>query len=62
MEEVPETEVLKRGAAVILEHVRKLGDRPGGDPLDLGAGARAVVPQADQLGDLGHREAQIARA
>jgi excinuclease ABC subunit C len=29
MDEAPETEILKRGAAVILEHVRKLDDRPG---------------------------------
>lgn len=29
MEEAPETEILKRGASVILEHVRKLDDRPG---------------------------------
>jgi hypothetical protein len=30
--------------------------------LTLAAGAGLVVPQAHQLGDLGHRKAQLARA
>jgi len=33
-----------------------------GDALDAGAGALAVVPQAHQFGDLGHRKAQITPA
>ena len=40
----------------------ELGDMPLREALDLGAAARAVVPQAQQLADAGDRKAQIAAA
>ena len=40
----------------------QFGDVLLGQALDVGTLARLVVPQAQQIRDLGHREAEIARA
>ena len=43
-----------------LDTLRQFINMSLGNALDAGAGALAVMPQADQLGDFGHGETEVA--